>query len=75
MKRRFRLTPEARADLRLIWEYIAQDKVIAAERLLDRFESAFFRIAQFPHRGHARPEVRTSEPVLFWPVGNYVHNK
>jgi plasmid stabilization system protein ParE len=72
VKRRYKLTPEARCDLLSIWEFIAQDDIRAAGRVTDRMEQAFRRLAEFPHTGHKRDDVQTSEPVLFWPVGSYV---
>jgi plasmid stabilization system protein ParE len=38
----------------------------------ERKEKAFRLLPQFPRTGHKRTDVRTSEPVLFWPVGSYV---
>jgi len=72
MKRRYRLTPEARFDLLAIWEYIARDSVPAADRVVSRLERAFHLLAAFPPKGHKRSNVHTSEPVLFWPAGSYV---
>jgi plasmid stabilization system protein ParE len=48
VKRRFRLTPEARADLREILLDIATDSPDAAERLRSEFHEAFQRLAQTP---------------------------
>lgn len=72
MRRRYKLTPEARLDLLSIWQFIARDDVDAAERLTDRFEKAFRLLATFPRQRHKRADVHTSEPVLFWPAGSYV---
>jgi plasmid stabilization system protein ParE len=72
VKRRYRLTPEARVDLLTIWEYIAQDNIPAADRVVSRLERAFHLLAAFPRKGHRRADVHTSEPVLFWSSGSYV---
>jgi plasmid stabilization system protein ParE len=72
VRRRYKVTPQARCDLLSIWEFIARDSVSAAEGLTIRFERAFYLLAQFPRKGHKRVDIRTSEPVLFWPVGSYV---
>lgn len=72
MRRRYKLTPQARCDLLSIWEFLARDNLGAAERLGTRFEKAFQLLAQFPRKGHKRADVRTSEPVLFWQVGSYM---
>lgn len=72
MKRRYRLTPEARFDLFAIWEYIARDNVAAADRVVRRLERAFHLLAAFPKKGHKRADIQTSRPVLLWPAGSYV---
>jgi plasmid stabilization system protein ParE len=72
VKRRYKLTPQARYDLLSIWEFIARDNIRAAGRLAERMEAAFRLLARFPQTGHKRVDVDTSEPVLFWPVGSYV---
>ncbi len=72
MKRRYKLTPQARYDLLSIWEFIARDNIRAADRLAERMEAAFRLLARFPKTGHARADVHASEPVLFWPAGSYV---
>ena len=40
--------------------------------MIDRPERSIRLLAEFPHNGHKRDDVRTSEPVLFWPIGSYV---
>lgn len=72
MKRRYRLTPEARFDLFALWEYIARDNVAAADRVVKRLERAFHLLAAFPKKGHKRADVHASRLVLFWPAGSYV---
>jgi hypothetical protein len=44
-----------RTDLIDIWLHIAQDNPAAADRLLDRFEDVFIRLAETPPMG--RPET------------------
>jgi toxin ParE1/3/4 len=72
VKRRYKLTPQARFDLLSIWEFIARDNIRAADRLAERMEAAFRLLARFPKTGHNRADVHTSVSVLFWPVGSYV---
>ena len=72
MKRRYRVTPEARFDLFAIWGYVARDNVAAANRVVRRLERAFHLLAAFPRKGHKRADVHTSRPVLFWPAGSHV---
>jgi plasmid stabilization system protein ParE len=40
VKRRYKLTPQARLDLLSIWEFIARDNARAADRLIDAIERA-----------------------------------
>jgi plasmid stabilization system protein ParE len=40
-RRRFVVTPEARADLIEIWKYIAEDSVDAADQAIARLDDAF----------------------------------
>ena len=43
-RRRFVLTPEARADLIEIWSYIAEDSIDGADQVLARLYDAFERL-------------------------------
>lgn len=60
----------ARADLRDIWLYIAQDSIEAADRFLDRLNQTVRTIAGSPDIGerqdHLRPGLRR------FVVGNYL---
>jgi plasmid stabilization system protein ParE len=40
---RYFLSSVAETDLLAIWEYIAQDNISAADRMIDRFTAAFER--------------------------------
>ena len=72
MKPGYRLTPQARHDLRTIWECIALDDITSADRVARNLEKAFQLLAKSPNSGHTRLDVPTMEPVLFWTVGAYV---
>ena len=50
----YRLTREAQANVNEITEFIAEDNVDAAIRVLDALEHAFARIAANPEIGHNR---------------------
>jgi plasmid stabilization system protein ParE len=69
--KRFKLSPEAAADVREIWEYIAQDSIRAARRVRLQILDACRMIAANPHIGHKREDL-TPKAVLFWPVGSYL---
>jgi len=57
LKRRFRLTPEARADLQEILLDVAADRPDAAEHLLSEFYEAFHRLGRSPGIGHFHEEL------------------
>ncbi len=67
----FVLHPEAYADLDEIWEYIADDNLDAADRVLEEIFRTIRSLADFPHQGHKRPDL-TSRPLLFHTVRDYV---
>jgi antitoxin ParD1/3/4/toxin ParE1/3/4 len=62
---------DSECDLDDLWEYIAQDSVQAADRLMAEIFEAFEVLAGNPGIGHKREDL-TNFPVLFWPVGNYL---
>jgi toxin ParE1/3/4 len=72
VKRRYRLSPQAQADIGLIWEYIAGDSEAAADRLVARLDKAFQTLAASPRLGHRRADVPAQQDVLFWVEGLYV---
>ena len=67
----FALHPEAYADLDEIWEYIADDNLAAADRVLEEIFRTIRSLADFPHQGHKRPDL-TSRPLLFHAWRDYV---
>ena len=68
---RFNLSRQSVADLLEIWEFIADDNLDAADRLLDKFYAAFTSLAEMPTMGHIRVDL-TSHDVLFWPIDSYL---
>ena len=61
--------PDAFADLDEIWEYIAEDDVDAADRVLADIHSTLITLAASPHIGHRRPDL-TTRPLRFHVVGH-----
>jgi toxin ParE1/3/4 len=53
-------TPDAIADAADIWDYIASDNEPAADRTIDKIESAAARLDAFPRMGRAlrKPKAR-----------------
>jgi plasmid stabilization system protein ParE len=68
--KKYRFTPQARADLFDIWNFIARDNREAA----DHVEAAIFRscdlLSNSPLIGQTRKDL-TSLPVRFWVVHPY----
>ena len=60
----------ARADLREIWLYIAQDSVEAADRVLDRLDRAVGMLAENKLLGEAQDQLQ--ERLRRFVVGNYL---
>jgi toxin ParE1/3/4 len=55
---RFIRTRRARQDLVDIWRYVAADDPAAADRLLDALDDKCGLLAQHPHLGPARDDIR-----------------
>jgi toxin ParE1/3/4 len=55
--KRFILTPRAQQDVNDIWDYIANDSIEAAGRVLDALENAMIKLAKNPGIGHRRDEL------------------
>jgi toxin ParE1/3/4 len=53
----FVLTPRAEQDIGDIWEYIANDSLAAANRVLAALEKAMLDLATSPGIGHLRQEL------------------
>jgi plasmid stabilization system protein ParE len=68
----FLLAPEARQDVRDIWNYIVSDNATAAARVRQEIRDTCRRLAQHPYIGHRRDDLTTRKDVLFWPVYSYL---
>jgi antitoxin ParD1/3/4/toxin ParE1/3/4 len=55
--KRFILTPRAQQDVNEIWDYIANDNIEAADRVLDALHNAMIKLAKNPGIGHRREEL------------------
>ena len=67
----FVLHPEAYNDVDEIWEYIAADNLVAADRVLDEIYQMLRSLVAFPQQGHRRPDL-TARPLRFQSVRDYV---
>lgn len=65
------LSQDAEQDLDDLWDYVADESIDAADRLIGLIFDTFEEVARFPRMGHKREDL-TKFPVLFWPVGNYL---
>jgi len=62
--------PAAEADAIEIWSYIASDNLSAADRLLERFDRAFHKLAVQPHLGKSVEEL--APKLRLFPIGSYL---
>ena len=69
--KKFELARCALRDLQDIWEFVSEDSLDAADRLLEEFYRAFDQLAEMPGIGHKRQDL-TERIVLFWPVHSYL---
>ena len=63
--------PEASIDLDDIWEFIAADNLVAANRVMEDILDVVDVLVAFPHQGYRRPNL-TSRPLRFKLVREYV---
>jgi toxin ParE1/3/4 len=57
MANKFRKRSQADADLDSIWNYIAEDNIKAADKLVTRIGAVFEMLVQNPLAGRERPEL------------------
>lgn len=69
--KRFILTPRAKQDVNEIWDYIAEDNIEAADRVLEALENAMAALAKNPSIGHWRDEL-TGKQHRFFLVYSYL---
>jgi toxin ParE1/3/4 len=67
----FELGRRAAGDLREIWEFVAEDSLIAADRLLEEFYRTFRKLAEMPGMGHKREDL-THRDILFWALYSHL---
>ncbi len=63
--KRFVLTPSAKRDVNDIWDYIANDNIEAADRVLDALESAMVKLVKNSGVGHWREELTDKRHRFF----------
>ena len=62
--------PHAEADILEIWDYIAEDSIVEADRWVDRLDEKLSLWATQPMMGHARDELASRVRSLSF--GRYV---
>ncbi|MGB8472829.1 MAG: type II toxin-antitoxin system RelE/ParE family toxin [Candidatus Acidiferrum sp.] len=67
----FVLHPQALTDLDEIWEYIAADNPVAADRVLEAIFEAIQALVPFPQLGHSRSDL-TSRPLRIHSVRDFL---
>jgi antitoxin ParD1/3/4/toxin ParE1/3/4 len=63
--------PEAAIDLDKIWDFIADDSVDVADRVVSEILGRISDLPPFPQQGHRRPDL-TSRPLRFTAVYEYL---
>jgi plasmid stabilization system protein ParE len=63
--------PEVRRDLDRIWEFICEDSVDAAYKVIGEILARIDGLVPFPHQGHRRTDL-TSRPLRFIAVHEYL---
>jgi plasmid stabilization system protein ParE len=61
----FVLTPLAARDLNEIWDYLANDSIEAADRVLTALEKALRGLSKNPGKGHRREDLADSQHRFF----------
>jgi len=56
---------EASQDVLDIWDYIENDNIDAADRLVESLFGAFDNLASMPRMGHRRQDLVEDRPLLF----------
>ncbi|MES2595446.1 MAG: type II toxin-antitoxin system RelE/ParE family toxin [Verrucomicrobiota bacterium] len=62
-------SPQADRDLDDIWDYVAQDSLLQADRLWDRFRAKLEYLAKWNTIGRLRPEL--TQNCRSYPFGKY----
>jgi toxin ParE1/3/4 len=68
MPLRIRRSALAKQDQTDIWLFIAVDSISSADRLMDRFNDAFYLLSEYPESGRVRPEYAA---LRLYPVDQY----
>jgi antitoxin ParD1/3/4 len=61
----FILTPRAAQDVNDVWNYIADDNIEAADRVLDALYKAMLKLAKNPAIGHWREDLTDKRHRFF----------
>ena len=67
----YRILSVAHQDIVEIWEYIAENNLAAADRVVDEIHAGFDRLALTPRAGFKRTDW-TDQPLRFWLVSKYL---
>lgn len=63
--------PEAAIDLEKVWDFIANDNLDAADRVIAEILARIDELVPFPEQGHQRGDL-TSRPLRFAAVYEYL---
>lgn len=66
----FTLSTESEQDLSKIYEYIAKDNLLEADKVFEKFIDTFETLSEMPHMGHVRDDLTTAN-VKFIQIYSY----
>jgi plasmid stabilization system protein ParE len=69
--RKLLIQPQARLDLLEIWNFIANDRIDAANKVSDKLDTAIRSLVEIPGKGHTRADVNNPN-YRFWTVYSFV---
>lgn len=67
----YRILSVAHKDIVEIWEYIARENLVAADRVIDEIYAVFDQVTLMPRGGFKRTDW-TDQPLRFWLVSKYL---
>ncbi len=70
--KRYRITPQARDDIRQIVEFVAQRNAQAARTVFDALATGIRAVGRRPGIGHVRDDI-VDESLRFLPVYSYLN--
>jgi plasmid stabilization system protein ParE len=65
------VSQKADLDINEIWDYIAEDNINAADKLIDKIYETFKRLSEMPFIGNVKSDW-TDKELRFWSIKKYL---